>query len=76
MTGTGYGDAHRLRPGARPAVPQIGNQAVGCQIATQLRLAGYQADSGIPVVLLSYSGGASPPARSTNCTRSYAPRSC
>ncbi len=34
------------------------NRAVGCQIATQLRLAGYQPDSGIPVVLLSYSGGA------------------
>jgi hypothetical protein len=34
------------------------NRAVGSQIATQLRLAGYQPDSGIPVVLLSYSGGA------------------
>jgi hypothetical protein len=34
------------------------NRAVGKQIATQLRLAGYQPDSGIPVVLLSYSGGA------------------
>jgi hypothetical protein len=34
------------------------NRAVGTQIATQLRLAGYQPDSGIPVVLLSYSGGA------------------
>ncbi|MEH1058504.1 hypothetical protein V6U89_25255 [Micromonospora sp. CPCC 206171] len=34
------------------------NRAVGSQIATQLRLAGYQRDSGIPVVLLSYSGGA------------------
>jgi hypothetical protein len=34
------------------------NRAVGNQIATQLRLAGYQAGSGIPVVLLSYSGGA------------------
>jgi hypothetical protein len=34
------------------------NQAVGAQIATQLQLAGYQPDSGIPVVLLSYSGGA------------------
>jgi hypothetical protein len=34
------------------------NRAVGNQIATQLRLAGYQADSGIPVVLLSCSGGA------------------
>ncbi|TCO35640.1 hypothetical protein EV652_101525 [Kribbella steppae] len=34
------------------------NRAVGNQIATQLRLAGYQPDSGIPVVLLSYSGGA------------------
>ncbi|TDD23735.1 hypothetical protein E1218_17405 [Kribbella turkmenica] len=34
------------------------NRAVGGQIATQLRLAGYQPGSGIPVVLLSYSGGA------------------
>jgi hypothetical protein len=34
------------------------NRAVGSQIANQLRLAGYQSDSGIPVVLLSYSGGA------------------
>lgn len=34
------------------------NRAVGAQIANQLRLAGYQTDSGIPVVLLSYSGGA------------------
>lgn len=34
------------------------NQAVGAQIAEQLRLAGYEAGSGIPVVLLSYSGGA------------------
>lgn len=34
------------------------NRAVGNQIATQLKLAGYQPDSGIPVVLLSYSGGA------------------
>ncbi|WP_199733391.1 hypothetical protein [Micromonospora sp. BL4] len=34
------------------------NRAVGSQIATQLRLAGYQRDSGIPVVMLSYSGGA------------------
>ncbi|MFG3658675.1 hypothetical protein [Streptomyces sp. NPDC047706] len=34
------------------------NRAVGSQIATQLRLAGYRPDSGIPVVLLSYSGGA------------------
>ncbi|MGI3199364.1 hypothetical protein ACRJ4W_13485 [Streptomyces sp. GLT-R25] len=34
------------------------NRAVGSQIATQLTLAGYQPDSGIPVVLLSYSGGA------------------
>ncbi|MER7663657.1 hypothetical protein [Streptomyces sp. NPDC096193] len=34
------------------------NRAVGCQIATQLTLAGYQPDSGVPVVLLSYSGGA------------------
>lgn len=34
------------------------NRAVGTQIADQLRLAGYQPDSGIPVVLLSYSGGA------------------
>jgi hypothetical protein len=41
---------HRYRP--------LYNRAVGSQIATQLRLAGYQADSGMPVVLLSYSGGA------------------
>ncbi|MFC8617182.1 hypothetical protein ACFT9M_12290 [Micromonospora purpureochromogenes] len=34
------------------------NRAVGSQIAAQLRLAGYQRDSAIPVVLLSYSGGA------------------
>jgi hypothetical protein len=34
------------------------NRAVGCQIATQLRLAGYQPESGTPIVLLSYSGGA------------------
>ncbi|GEC09850.1 hypothetical protein SSP24_75050 [Streptomyces spinoverrucosus] len=34
------------------------NRAVGRQIATQLRLAGYEPDSGVPVVLLSYSGGA------------------
>ncbi|MGP3961072.1 hypothetical protein ACTWPT_34240 [Nonomuraea sp. 3N208] len=34
------------------------NRAVGAQIADQLRLAGYEPDSGIPVVLLSYSGGA------------------
>jgi hypothetical protein len=34
------------------------NRAVGSQIATQLSLAGYRRDSGIPVVLLSYSGGA------------------
>ncbi|MEV8376048.1 hypothetical protein AB0P21_25135 [Kribbella sp. NPDC056861] len=34
------------------------NRAVGNQIVVQLRLAGYQADSRIPVVLLSYSGGA------------------
>ena len=41
---------HRYRP--------LYNRAVGAQIADQLRLAGYAADSGIPVVLLSYSGGA------------------
>lgn len=41
---------HRYRP--------LYNRAVGSQIATQLRLAGYEPDSGIPVVLLSYSGGA------------------
>lgn len=41
---------HRYRP--------LYNRAVGCQIATQLMLAGYQPGSGIPVVLLSYSGGA------------------
>ncbi|MYX36124.1 MULTISPECIES: hypothetical protein [unclassified Streptomyces] len=34
------------------------NRAVGRQIATQLLLAGYRPDSGTPVVLLSYSGGA------------------
>ncbi|MDG4826860.1 hypothetical protein O7635_33860 [Asanoa sp. WMMD1127] len=34
------------------------NRAVGGQIAGQLRLAGYEPGSGIPVVLLSYSGGA------------------
>ncbi|RAY14114.1 hypothetical protein DPM19_17740 [Actinomadura craniellae] len=34
------------------------NHAVGAQIADQLQLAGYRPDSGIPVVLLSYSGGA------------------
>jgi hypothetical protein len=34
------------------------NRAVGSQIAAQLRLAGYRRDSGVPVVLLSYSGGA------------------
>ncbi|SCF05314.1 hypothetical protein GA0070607_4923 [Micromonospora coriariae] len=34
------------------------NRAVGSQIATQLRLAGYRRDNGIPLVLLSYSGGA------------------
>ncbi|MFI6293631.1 hypothetical protein ACIBEJ_18720 [Nonomuraea sp. NPDC050790] len=36
----------------------IYNRAVGSQIATQLQRAGYKAGSGIPVVLLSYSGGA------------------
>jgi len=34
------------------------NRAVGLQIATQLRLAGYQPDSNVLVALLSYSGGA------------------
>ena len=34
------------------------NQAVGAQIADQLRLAGYAPESGMPVFLLSYSGGA------------------
>lgn len=34
------------------------NRSVGCQIADQLRLAGYQPATGIPVVLLCYSGGA------------------
>lgn len=34
------------------------NQAVGAQIADQLRLAGYDSTSDIPIVLLSYSGGA------------------
>ncbi|TYB64870.1 hypothetical protein FXF51_20715 [Nonomuraea sp. PA05] len=41
---------HRYRP--------LYNRAVGTQIAEQLRLAGYRPGSGIPVVLLSYSGGA------------------
>ena len=41
---------HRYRP--------LYNRAVGAQIAEQLRRAGYQPGSGIPVVLLSYSGGA------------------
>lgn len=41
---------HRYRP--------LYNRAVGSQIATQLELAGYRPDSGILVVLLSYSGGA------------------
>ncbi|NMO57535.1 hypothetical protein HH310_41015 [Actinoplanes sp. TBRC 11911] len=34
------------------------NRAVGSHIAAELRLAGYRPHSGIPVVLLSYSGGA------------------
>ncbi len=34
------------------------NRAVGGQIAEQLRLAGYVPGSGLPVVLLGYSGGA------------------
>ncbi|MCO1659928.1 hypothetical protein [Pseudonocardia humida] len=33
------------------------NRAVGTQVVAQLRLAGYRPGSGIPVVLLSYSGG-------------------
>jgi len=41
---------HRYRP--------LYNRAVGSQIATQLRLAGYRRNSSTPVVLLSYSGGA------------------
>ncbi|WP_234333327.1 hypothetical protein [Streptomyces viridochromogenes] len=41
---------HRYRP--------LCNWAVGSQIATQLELAGYRPDSGVPVVPLSYSGGA------------------
>ncbi|MEU5597799.1 hypothetical protein [Streptomyces sp. NPDC020298] len=41
---------HRYRP--------LYDRAVGSQIAAQLRLAGYEPGSGIPVVLLSYSGGA------------------
>ncbi|MGW0584871.1 hypothetical protein ACWD25_55385, partial [Streptomyces sp. NPDC002920] len=41
---------HRYRP--------LYNRAVGSQIAIQLRLAGYRPGSGVPVVLLSYSGGA------------------
>jgi hypothetical protein len=34
------------------------NRAVGSQIADQLQLAGYEPTSGMPVVLLCYSGGA------------------
>jgi hypothetical protein len=34
------------------------NRAVGAQITTWLRAAGYRANSGVPVVLVSYSGGA------------------
>lgn len=34
------------------------NRAVGTQIATQLQRAGYRPGSGIPVLLLGYSGGA------------------
>ena len=34
------------------------DRAVGHQIAAQLRGAGYHPDSGVPIVLLSYSGGA------------------
>ncbi|MER7693284.1 hypothetical protein [Streptomyces sp. NPDC097610] len=41
---------HRYRP--------LYDRAVASQITAQLRLAGYQPNSGIPVVLLSYSGGA------------------
>ncbi|MFC6084553.1 hypothetical protein [Sphaerisporangium aureirubrum] len=41
---------HRYRP--------LYNRAVGDQIAHQLRRAGYLPGSGIPVVLLGYSGGA------------------
>jgi hypothetical protein len=41
---------HRYRP--------LYNRAVGAQIVHQLRRAGYRPGSGIPVVLLSYSGGA------------------
>ncbi|KKD04206.1 hypothetical protein [Streptomyces sp. WM6386] len=41
---------HRYRP--------LYNRAVGSQIGTQLQLAGYRPGSGVPVVLLSYSGGA------------------
>jgi len=43
---------------ADPRYRPLYNKAVGSQIATQLKLAGYQADSGIPVALLSYSGAA------------------
>ncbi|GIE95034.1 hypothetical protein [Paractinoplanes rishiriensis] len=41
---------HRYRP--------LYNRAVGSQIATQLQRAGYRPGSGVPVVLLGYSGGA------------------
>lgn len=34
------------------------NQAVGLQIAAHLKLAGYGPGSGVPIVLLGYSGGA------------------
>lgn len=43
---------------ADPRYRPLYNRAVGAQIADQLRLAGYEPHSGIPVVLLSYSGGA------------------
>jgi hypothetical protein len=41
---------HRYRP--------LYNRAIGAQMADQLQMAGYKPTSGIPIVLLCYSGGA------------------
>ena len=43
---------------ADPRYRPLYNRAVGAQIADQLKLAGYEPDSGILVTLLSYSGAA------------------
>ena len=43
---------------ADPRYRPLYNQAVGLQIAAHLRLAGYTPGSGVPIVLLGYSGGA------------------